>query len=275
MSDFLEMILRDTLKDDRVSEMSSLLRNNPEINVNWRDHIEWTLLHIASFHSHVEVVKLLLAHPNIDVNAMCSSGQTPFSYGCFRGNESVVRVMLKDSRVDITLADNNECTPLWYASNFGHHGVIERLIASGRDLEDVKNKKGMNLFGEEYTALEIAIFKEHDSVVLLLEKFIADPVSTRQEIHTKYGIGDSIAVSLFSLVVFLCDDFLRLTERSLNTTTLPREHFASRFFVIAKKLPMELQMILCHRASNSYKDNVLTQDSEHAFKNLARALLLS
>ena len=33
--------------------------------------------------------------------------------------------------------------------------MIEWLIASGRDLGDIKNKKG-NWFGKDYTALEIA-----------------------------------------------------------------------------------------------------------------------
>ena len=49
----------------RVSEVSSLLRDHPEINVNWQDNTQWTPLHIASLNGHVEVVKLLLAHPDM------------------------------------------------------------------------------------------------------------------------------------------------------------------------------------------------------------------
>ena len=37
---------------------------------------------------------------------------------------------------------------------------------------------------------------------------------------------------------------------------------------------MELQMILCHRAVGSTKQNILHKDSEAAFKELARILLL-
>ena len=55
---------------------------------------------------------------------------------------SVVRVLLKDPRVDVTLDDPKGCTPLWWAAWSGHREVIEYLIASGRDLGDVKNKKG-------------------------------------------------------------------------------------------------------------------------------------
>jgi len=38
---------------------------------------------------------------------------------------------------------------------------------------------------------------------------------------------------------------------------------------------MELQMILCHRVVGSMKQNILSKDSEAAFKSLARILLLS
>jgi len=41
---------------------------------------------------------------------------------------------------------------------------------------------------------------------------------------------------------------------------------ASRFFTIASQWPMELQMMLCHRAIGSMKENILLKDSETAFK---------
>ena len=144
MSDLVEKKLYDATAGGRVSEVSSLLRDHPEINVSWTnpDNYQWTPLHAASRYGHVEVVKLLLAHPNINVNLKSSSGQTPLSKGCQCGQVSVVGVLLKDPRVDVTLDDNSERSPLWQASLKGKHEVIEWLIASGRDLGDVKNKKG-------------------------------------------------------------------------------------------------------------------------------------
>ena len=127
----------------RVSEVSSLLRNHPEINVNWTNpDNQFTALHRASPDGDSEVVKLLLAHPNISVNLKDSIGQTSLSKGCEKGRVSVVRLLLKDPRVDVTLDDNRGRTPLWRASQYGNREVIEWLIASGRDLGDVKNKKG-------------------------------------------------------------------------------------------------------------------------------------
>ena len=127
---------------DRVSRVSSLLRDHPEINVNWTNEDEWASLHVASNKDHVEVVNLLLKRPNINVNLNYEYGQTPFLLGCWNGHVSVVEVLLKDPRVDITLDDDWGCTPLWWASHNGKHEVIELLIASSRDLGDVKRKKG-------------------------------------------------------------------------------------------------------------------------------------
>ena len=45
-------------------------------------------------------------------------------------------------------------------------------------------------------------------------------------------------------------------------------------FSIASQLPLELQMVLCHRLMGSAKEIIPGQDSEVAFKNLAMSLNL-
>jgi hypothetical protein len=39
------------------------------------------------------------------------------------------------------------------------------------------------------------------------------------------------------------------------------------------KLPMDVQMIVCYRAVGSMKQNILSKDSELAFRSLVRNLL--
>jgi len=83
--------------------------------------------------------------------------------------------------------------------------------------------------------------------------------------RVKLGVLDELAAEVFALTVFLCDELLHL-KPTLDTA-------ATRFFAIAKKLPMELQMVLCHRVVGSMKQNILRKDSEAAFKSLARILI--
>ena len=89
---------------------------------------------------------------------------------------------------------------------------------------------------------------------------------TRHQVRVKLGLLDALAAEVFALTVFLCDDLLQLKPALITSSN--QAATASRFFVIAGKLPMELQMILCHRAVGSTKQNFLLKDSEVAFKSL-------
>jgi len=115
--------------------------------------------------------------------------------------------------------------------------------------------------------------------VSLLERFLANPVQTRHELRVMLGMLDELAAEVFALTVFLCDDLLQLRPAALAATPNPAAvssaaAAAIRFFTLAKRLPMELQMILCHRAVDSAKESVLRKDSEAAFHSLAKNLLL-
>ena len=131
-------------RDGKIAELPLLLRDNPGLNVNWASEVNflWTSLHTASCCGGVEIVEELLAHPGIDVNMKTGGGQTAVSLGSQYGRVAVVQLLLKDPRVDLTLDDHNGRTPLWWASYEGRSRVIEWLIASGRELGDIKNKKG-------------------------------------------------------------------------------------------------------------------------------------
>jgi len=267
----MEKSLNEAVRCGRACEVSFLLRDHPGINVNWANpHLRLsTALHFASISGQVEVVKLLLAHPAINVNVKDRSGTTPLSLVCESGNLSCVRLLLKDPRINVTLDDNKGCTPLWKACCFGHREAVEWLIASGKHLSETH--KGSSYDGRHRTALEIARKRKNTEVVSLLKRFMAKSAQTRHEVRVKLGVLDELAAEVYALTVFLCDDLLQLKP------ALPITAFTAttRFFVIASKLPMELQMILCHRAVGSTKQNILHQDSEAAFKDLAQTLLLS
>jgi len=90
----------------------------------------------------------------------------------------------------------------------------------------------------------------------------------------KLGVLDELAAEVFALTVFMCDLLQLRPALPITITTITTAAAATRFFIIAKSLPMELQMILCHFAVGSMKQNILRRDSEAAFKSLAKILLL-
>ena len=80
------------------------------------------------------------------------------------------------------------------------------------------------------------------------------------------------AFSLGVLDELAADDLLQLKQTIASGAPNPTLAAAFHFFAIVRKLPMELQMILCHRTVGSMKQNILHQYSEAAFKALARIL---
>ena len=133
------------------------------------------------------------------------------------------------------------------------------------NLGDTKNQKDWR--GK--TALEIVRVNRRTEVVSLLERSMANPAQTRHEVRGKLGVLDALAAELFAVVVFLSDDLLQPRPA---LATIIAASAATRFFAITSKLPMELQMILCHRVVGSMKQNILYKDSEVAFKSLAKCL---
>ena len=184
---------------------------------------------------------------------------------------SVIQVLLKDPRVDITLANDRGRT--WWASWNALLKVVEVLIASGRDLGDL-NQKGTDGYGD-YTALEIARLNQDSEIVPRLEKFMTNPTLTHHQVRVKLGVLAEVAAEVFALTVFLCDDLLHLKPMQATRSTPAAAIKTTRFFAIARRLPMEVQMILCHRVVGSPKDSILSKDSEPSFTSLAANLLLS
>jgi len=103
---------------------------------------------------------------------------------------------------------------------------------------------------------------------------MTNPRQTRHQVRMGLRLWDEVAADLFAIVVFFCDDLLQIQPFLTTTTAEPDTTAAVRFFGVISKLPMELQMILCHRAAGSSKQNILRKDSEIAFKSLASTLLL-
>jgi len=171
--------------------------------------------------------------------------------------------MLKDSRVKVNDSDNDGITPLWVAATFGHLDIIRWWIASGREVD--LGKPG---YVDKTDVIGVAKNHGHLEVVTLLERFKSDPSQTRLAMRLELGWYDEAPAEIFALVVFVSDGLLQI-----NDTTTPSS--AARYFSIARRLRLELQMMLCHRVVGSAKEIIPGKESEVAFKSLAKRLLWS
>jgi len=145
--------------------------------------------------------------------------------------------------VNVNEPNNYGRTPLWNAACWGYLEVIKWWIVSGREMdlgipEDVDK---MDVIGGA---------KKHGEteVVTMLERFKSDDSKTRHVIRVELGLVDELAAEMFALVVFVSDGLLQVKD---TTTTTP----AARFFGIARRLPLELQMLLCFRQVGSEGDH--------------------
>jgi len=108
-------------------------------------------------------------------------------------------------------------------------------------------------------------------IAALLDTFDLDPVATRQQLRELPELRDPFISDLFALVIFLCDDLVAVSAESPSSSATSQQ--ATRFFQIAQRLPIELQMMISNRVFCSQKSIILTKHSEPAFKRLGRLLL--
>jgi len=243
-------------------ELAELMRQDPGFKVNKVGRDGNTLLHHACRESYRSaVIPLLLAHPDIDVNVKDIHRHTPFSYCCY-GRASCAREMLRDSRVKVNEPRGDGGAPLWWAAVNGRLDVIKTWITSGREMDLGKP-------GDIYKTDAVGGAKDNHltEVATLLERFKRDATKTRHDMRVELGWYDEAAAEMFALVVFVSDGLLQINE----TTPTP----AARFISIVRRLPLELQMLLCRRVVGSPKEIIPGKDSEVAFKELAKILVWS
>jgi len=247
------------VEDGDAKGLAVMMRQNPGFDMNMDHGNDRTLLHEACDGDwRSAVIPLLLAHPDIDVNVKDINGHTPFYSACW-GSTSCVREMLKDPRVKVNEPAYGGRTPLVNAAWYDSLDIIKWWIASGREMD-------LEIPGDyETDAIGMAKGRGKTEVVTLLEKFKENPVETRHAVRVEMGWYDEAAAEMFALVVYVSDGLLQI-----NDTTTPSP--AARYFSIAAQLPLELQMVLCLRQVRSDKEIIPGDESEVAFKKLARRL---
>jgi len=256
-----------------VEEVKEILSKNPDLDVHYQGTFGWSVLTVACQNDCNPIVSILLARPDIDVNLNDVSGSTAFSYS-HGGSISCLRLLLKDQRVEVNQPDNQGYTPLRGVAYDGHLAVIKWWIASGREM-DLGTPGDIDRTDDQWTPWDIdrtdaiGAAKEYGEteMVTLLERFQENPEETRHAIRLELGWYDEAAADVFAPIVFVSDGLLQIKA----TTPTP----AARFLSIARRLPLELQMIVCYLVVGTPKGIIPGEDSEAAFKSLAQSLLWS
>ena len=223
------------------------LLDNPFANVNWgnpaRDGL--TSLHVCCLNGHPTILRLLVTHPDIEVNQKDGHGNTPFMLGCAAGHAPCVRQLLQDERVAVNEPNEDGVTPLAAAAGHEHLEAMTWIIASGRMLKEEEGQ----LRDPQERAAEIFV-----PVVLLCDGLLAlRDLSTTPRVEAEEKKEEE-------------EEAEAEEDRNL------KERDAARFFRIASELPMELQMVLCHRAVSSAKTNISQIVFEDVLKEFVRSL---
>jgi hypothetical protein len=249
----LENRLSNAARNGDIKTVKSIL-NHKRVNVNWKD-VSWqgTPFYLACHYGKKEIVSLLLSHPDVLVNEPRHAGSTPFLSACYHHRIDCAKLLIDDDRVDLNMRNNSGYSPLSVAAQDGSIEIIKYWIASGKKMD----------LGDPGDAFNDPIeqAKEYPTIVKILERVRDDLPNVTHEVRMELGWYHKRAAECYASIVFLCDGLLEIKKENGPE---------ARFFRIASKLPLEIQMILCHRTIGSEGNNIPSKLTEVEFRILAK-----
>jgi ankyrin repeat protein len=102
-------------------------------DVNAKDALDRTPLHLAAFHGRTEVIDLLIAH-GADVNARDLAATPPLHAAVIAGKQGAAVQMLLDRRADLHAINEKGQTALHLAAATGQPKLTKFLIERGADV---------------------------------------------------------------------------------------------------------------------------------------------
>lgn len=244
----------------QLAEVRRVLREHPEVNVNWKRGGQ-SALHVSCAKGHDHVVGLLLSLPKIDVNHKDGGGMSPFGRACLSKKVNCIDLMMRDPRVVL------DCEDRFFTFVYqGDTEIAKRWMASGKGFDIRSIPEMLHILGKfsEYYSKEQN--EGRAKLRALLTLLMENPGETRNQLRVELGWWDLGAVDFFAIVVFLCDGLVEIGNSQENPE-------AARFLKIACQLPLELQMTLCHRVVRSRRNLISARNSELAFKALAKTFV--
>jgi hypothetical protein len=272
--------LYDAACGNNISKVKKIIEKMDGVNINWRRPTRpgWTPLHAAAHCGHVEVVRELLTNSRTDVNSQDIDGATPLILACqeLRWNAilpradhptdrerrwAVARLLCLDERTDHDLTDHAGGSAMWFAVFFNNIQIVHMLMATARTLNLFRQGASQSLLDETGAPVSIRDLGARDRRMRdVIEAYISDPQKTRRELRVMLGLPDdrlAQSAEFFAIIVFICDGLLSESKQASRNQ--------SRFLSVAKRVPLEIQMVLCNRACGIGADNIPGSARERGF----------
>jgi len=257
-----ERALYEASKKNDWKQVEVLLQKKIPVDVNWNNAREnnWTSLHIASRKGHVSVITVLLKHPKINVNILDNSDSTAFLNACACGKTDVVKLLLEDKRVNVNLPNRAKHPPIWFAVAFGYLMIVKWVLASNYEIKFDKSLK------------DVTKARGYNEIASLLEQYTTKPKTIKARIKKELEQPEIYIGQVFAMIVLVSDEYYTFNQNpddlEEDKEEYQRRMSVIRFFKLAIKLPMELQMIISHRLFGSCHSVVLTRFSEPTFEEM-------
>lgn len=151
-----QLSLTEAVQTNDIGKVKALLASGAD--VNGRDKLGETPLHLAAVRGYKETSQLLIAK-GADVNAGDKRGLTPLHAAAWMGHKEIVAMLIGEG-ADVNARDEDGVAALHTAALAGHRETVSLLIARGADV-DAKNEDGL-------TPLDAASQKGYWAIVEML-----------------------------------------------------------------------------------------------------------
>ena len=176
--------------------------NDENINVNIRDHENYTPLHHACINGSLEIAELLLK--KAEVNVISAEGFTPLHCAALSGRVSLINALIAKG-ANLNFCDNLGYNALAFAVREGHIKAAAALIAA-------KANVNARIMEDDLSILHIAVLRNNRQMIELL---IANGASVRAAnkkfqnvVHLAAQVGDPVTIQM--LIDKGADDFSKV-----------------------------------------------------------------
>lgn len=253
-----EIHLLDLVQNDMEGKVLELIKSGDDIA--FRIESKNTMYHHAALYESYNVLRVLIEHSNLDVNAKGDSGKTAFEMACYENKVDSCKILLTHPKFAFSKK------LLEYVIKFSNLEILEAYLK-----KCPKNEEKITIEPGDIKLtvpiMELLVLYNHNVIIEIsfdlvaifgrinvgVEKFLEaceTYLKVKQEkdvfikqIEKKYFFREKSAGSLFTLCILEQDGYLSCKKQGKF----------NKFLEIFKKIPIEIQMLICNRCFDSSK----------------------